>query len=102
MTFSSRFILVSVGIVLGLTLEAWATALREPLDQAQQSHKQCRVFPDDADWPSSRQWDELNKTVNGALLDPNPRFSVCHAGWPDYDEEQCLFLYNNYGNLSLR
>jgi hypothetical protein len=58
----------------------------------------CKTFPGDAAWPSVTDWDSLDFALNGALLKPTPISAVCHASWPQYDAEECLFLYNNWNN----
>ncbi|KAI1272223.1 hypothetical protein F5Y07DRAFT_308514 [Xylaria sp. FL0933] len=47
----------------------------------------CRNIPGDAGWPSSRDWDLLNKTVDGRLIRTTPLAALCHG--TEYDQKQC-------------
>ncbi|KAF7552346.1 hypothetical protein G7Z17_g4398 [Cylindrodendrum hubeiense] len=58
----------------------WTTALGES----------CKVFPGDPGWPSSHGWSQFNKTVEGRLLKPVPPGGVCHEEQPNYNEDKCL------------
>ncbi|KAF4457088.1 putative isoamyl alcohol oxidase [Fusarium austroafricanum] len=51
------------------------------------SPKVCRCFPGDSCWPSSDEWNNLNKTVSGRLVETVPLGSPCHD--PNYDAEEC-------------
>ncbi|KAK8123956.1 hypothetical protein PG999_003874 [Apiospora kogelbergensis] len=53
----------------------------------------CRLLPGDAHWPSLHDWQDLNKTVDGRLIETIPRESVCHdAPYGRYDAEACTEL----------
>lgn len=50
----------------------------------------CRPFPGDADWPSESRWAELNSTLGGSLVRPEPPAGVCYLG--SYDERACAVV----------
>ncbi|KAJ3569534.1 hypothetical protein NPX13_g6052 [Xylaria arbuscula] len=50
----------------------------------------CKNIPGDPGWPSSSDWDSLNKTVDGRLISTRQLATVCHG--TEYDEEQCQSL----------
>lgn len=54
----------------------------------------CRCFPGDECWPSETRWSSLNATVGGRLIATVPLASPCHD--PDYDEEQCAYLRDQW------
>ncbi|CAI6339371.1 unnamed protein product [Periconia digitata] len=52
----------------------------------------CKVYPEDANWPSDSAWEALNKVTDNRLLTrPSPQASVCYDG-PLYDPEKCAEL----------
>ncbi|QKX64758.1 uncharacterized protein TRUGW13939_11934 [Talaromyces rugulosus] len=57
-------------------------------------HCNCRCLPGDSCWPSTSQWDSLNRTVNGRLVATVPIGSPCHD--PHYDEAACADLQSNW------
>ncbi|CAH0018225.1 unnamed protein product [Clonostachys rhizophaga] len=52
----------------------------------------CKAFPGTNKWPASSQWDRLNATVSGRLIKPLAPGGVCHPGQPNYNEEECKKL----------
>ncbi|KAI6780469.1 FAD binding domain-containing protein [Emericellopsis cladophorae] len=56
----------------------------------------CKAFPGSPGWPSSQQWSHLNETVDGRLIRPAPPGGVCHEGQPNYDEDQCPQLIEDW------
>jgi hypothetical protein len=54
----------------------------------------CRYLPSDAGWPSSREWNALNRTVSGRLIATVPLGSVCHnkGQFAAFDEGKCSTL----------
>lgn len=48
---------------------------------------ECRVLPGDLAWPDRHDWDALNATVNGRLIETVPLGRPCHH--PNYNEEEC-------------
>jgi len=57
---------------------------------------ECRAFPGGADWPAETDWRQLNKTMDGALLRPQPVAEVCYAG-PKYNADRCKYLVRAAG-----
>lgn len=49
----------------------------------------CKCFPGDACWPSIKDWDKLNKTVDGRLIATVPLASPCYDSWGNYNEDIC-------------
>ncbi|KAM6514032.1 hypothetical protein FALCPG4_015212 [Fusarium falciforme] len=58
--------------------------------------KQCKAFPGTSDWPSKSQWNHLNETLGGRLLQPTPPAAVCHTDWPNYDSQACSQVKSNW------
>ncbi|KAK7961172.1 hypothetical protein PG988_012386 [Apiospora saccharicola] len=57
----------------------------------------CRVLPGDADWPTPQDWQDLNSTVGGRLIEAVPRESVCHdAPYNRYDAGACAELQKTF------
>lgn len=67
------------------------------LSSIQASNRSCKVYPGDADWPSDETWSALNQAVDGNLLKPHPRASVCYDG-PYYDGAECARISANWTN----
>ncbi|KAI0434031.1 hypothetical protein F5Y09DRAFT_297531 [Xylaria sp. FL1042] len=68
--------------------------LASPLTSDTSSRHLCRTLPGDADWPSIRDWSQLNKTIGGRLIATSPRASVCHN--PTFNEEACADLEDTW------
>jgi hypothetical protein len=51
----------------------------------------CRAFPGTKSWPSRSEWDQLNDTMEGALLKPLPAGVVCYPG-PRFNSDRCSYL----------
>lgn len=54
----------------------------------------CKRLPGDADWPSMKEWSQLNRTVGGRLIATVPHASVCHG--ETYDADMCSDLQNTW------
>jgi hypothetical protein len=50
----------------------------------------CKSFPGTDSWPSSEQWHQLNRTLEGRLIEPSLPAEVCHE--PNFNEEQCQLV----------
>ncbi|KAF4976731.1 hypothetical protein FZEAL_6646 [Fusarium zealandicum] len=48
----------------------------------------CRCSPDEACWPSHKEWARFNSSINGKLIETSPIAEPCYAG-PESDEEAC-------------
>ena len=57
--------------------------------------ERCKVFPGDAAWPSQEEWNRLNTSLGGVLLNPVPPAAVCYPASPAFDATQCDFLLTN-------
>lgn len=62
----------------------------------------CKVFPGDAEWPSAQDWDRLNQTLNGALIQTVPIAAVCYPELPQYNQERCDYVTNRWDNSTLQ
>jgi hypothetical protein len=51
----------------------------------------CRAFPESPDWPKDADWNMLNITTGGSLLEPTPAASACYPG-ESYDAKRCRYL----------
>lgn len=54
----------------------------------------CKCFPGDACYPAAAEWSSLNTTVQGRLVATIPLGSPCHD--PNYDEEECAYLQDQW------
>jgi len=66
--------------VAGFTLLGAAIA-------SSQASTQCKTYPGDSAWPSTTEWNYLNKTVGGRLVKTVPLGSPCHGS--TYDSATC-------------
>ncbi|KAH8653558.1 hypothetical protein BX600DRAFT_385991 [Xylariales sp. PMI_506] len=56
----------------------------------------CKCFPGDTCWPSTAEWNQLNETVDGRLIETVPIGSPCHA--PNYNATECKYLQKEWRN----
>jgi hypothetical protein len=49
----------------------------------------CKAVPGTPAWPSTQDWDRLNDSLAGRLLQPTPPGAVCHPGQGTYDATEC-------------
>ncbi|KAI1389103.1 FAD/FMN-containing isoamyl alcohol oxidase MreA [Hypoxylon trugodes] len=61
----------------------------------------CRTIPGDISWPTSEQWDLLNRTVNGNLIATIPIAAPCHETLfgepsPIFNQAECDALLNTW------
>ncbi|TFK40206.1 FAD binding domain protein [Crucibulum laeve] len=54
----------------------------------------CKIMPGDAKWPSQKQWDVFNATIDGALIRTIPIGSPCHN--PMFDVERCALVRSQW------
>ena len=50
----------------------------------------CKTFPGDSRWPAAWEWNALNISVGGRLVETVPLGSPCHD--PTFDAAQCAAL----------
>jgi hypothetical protein len=59
----------------------------------------CKVYPGDKAWPKPSEWEQLNKTLGGALIKAVPQASVCYFnGTRQHDGAACATLAGNWTN----
>ncbi|KAL4735442.1 hypothetical protein BDV11DRAFT_211995 [Aspergillus similis] len=56
----------------------------------------CRYLPNDPQWPSSEEWQQLNNSVGGRLIRGIPLASPCHGG--EYNETTCGTLQESWAS----
>lgn len=56
--------------------------------------QKCKYIPGDVGWPSQRDWQQLNQTVEGRLIATVPLGAVCHDNgeFAAYDVSECAAL----------
>jgi hypothetical protein len=63
---------------------------------------QCKCYSDNACWPTTSDWETLNKTVSGALQVAVPPGAVCHKSFGNstsvYDAAKCADAQANWAN----
>ncbi|KAK8057879.1 hypothetical protein PG996_011816 [Apiospora saccharicola] len=90
MIFSKHRLFLAAGLAASTAELAAGTATPSPTSS-------CRVLPGDADWPAPQDWQDLNSTVGGRLIETVPRESVCHdAPYNRYDAEACAELQKTF------
>ncbi|KAI1100577.1 putative FAD-dependent isoamyl alcohol oxidase [Jackrogersella minutella] len=63
---------------------------------------ECRYIPGDADWPSPDDWSNLNKTIQGRLIETVPQASVCHTSpYSDFDATACETLKTTWNEAQI-
>ncbi|CZR51587.1 related to isoamyl alcohol oxidase [Phialocephala subalpina] len=60
-----------------------------PKVSALTSPPSCKSVPGDPSWPSPQTWTDLNTTLGGQLLQPNPPGAVCHPTHATYNATIC-------------
>ncbi|KAH8593963.1 FAD binding domain-containing protein [Bisporella sp. PMI_857] len=54
----------------------------------------CRAFPGTPQWPIDEEWQQLNRSLGGALLKPQSLAAVCYSG-PTFDSAKCTALQSD-------
>jgi hypothetical protein len=62
----------------------------------------CKSSPGSPDWPSPSEWQALNASLSGRLLQPSPPGAVCHPGQPTYDSAICPYVQQQWSNSSFQ
>lgn len=60
----------------------------------------CRSLPGDESWPNASQWENLNSTVGGRLVETYPLGSACHD--PTFDATKCASLQTQWLDAQLQ
>lgn len=59
----------------------------------------CKVYPGDPTWPKPGEWEQLNRTLGGALIKGVPAASICYFNSTrQHDVEACTKLSANWTN----
>lgn len=58
----------------------------------------CKVYPGDADWPSSQDWDALNAVTTNALLKPAPQAHICYGSNGTTNSTACQELTERWND----
>ena len=56
----------------------------------------CKVLPGDPGWPSESEWNTLNETVSGRLIQTVPIAAPCHPQSPHYNVVECQRIRQNW------
>lgn len=57
----------------------------------------CNYITGDAGWPTRSEWDQLNQTISGQLIQTVPMGSVCHyEPFGNYNETECNELRKDW------
>lgn len=59
--------------------------------------KTYRYLPGDAEWPSERDWQELNNTVGGNLIRGVPLAQPCYG--ETADAQECSRIQNDWAQI---
>jgi hypothetical protein len=62
--------------------------------------EECKLLPEDEDWPEEDEWAKFNDTLAGALLKPLPLANVCYAG-SHYDALVCAGLRGQWARNTI-
>lgn len=56
----------------------------------------CKAVPGTPDWPSAKEWDSLNESLAGRLLQPAAPGAVCHSGPGAFDSTECKVVRDGW------
>jgi hypothetical protein len=63
------------------------------------SQGRCKVYPGDSNWPKLSEWEQLNRTLGGALIKGVPAASICYFnGTTGHDGPACTDLAAHWTN----
>lgn len=79
-----RMLKIAIASILWLSLPPHALSTRT----------QCRCFPGDDCWPSAKEWDHFNTTLDGKLVATVPLAAACHDSQfgVDFSTTECSTL----------
>ena len=95
-----RFLLAVHVALSCLSALAGAATIPAMNRRSERHSEDCRNLPGDADWPTPREWQRLNKTVEGRLVATSPIANVCHD--PTYSAIECDSMKQQWGLPSLQ
>ena len=58
--------------------------------------KSCKAVPNSPSWPSKAQWDTLNSSIAGQLLEPLPPAPVCDSSLAVYNNASCSYVTSQW------
>ena len=61
-------------------------------------HPTCKAIPGSSGWPSTEEWDRLNTSISGRLINPTPPGAVCHQDQSNYNQLECVETLVNWTN----
>ncbi|CAD6452299.1 200ca50e-fd55-49ae-b11c-d6c02fd245bd [Sclerotinia trifoliorum] len=61
------------------------------------ANAKCRNLPSDPSWPNKSQWNQLNATINGRLIQGTPLGQPCYE--PQLNSEKCAQIQSEWINL---
>lgn len=64
------------------------------------SFPKCKSAPFASNWPSPRQWNDLNAELGGNLIRTVPPGAVCHPNEPSYNNKSCTLVQSQWTNSS--
>ncbi|TLD11900.1 hypothetical protein PspLS_11255 [Pyricularia sp. CBS 133598] len=62
--------------------------------------QQCKVTPQDEDWPTAEEWGRLNSSISGRLIKPLPPGALCHPDQSSHSTDGCLLTQSQWRNPS--
>ena len=62
----------------------------------------CKCLPNTPCWPSFAEWQRLNSSIGGSLIDVRPIASACYEGLPEFDSNRCREVERFFSNSSWR
>ncbi|RAR12313.1 FAD-binding domain-containing protein [Stemphylium lycopersici] len=81
--------------VVGSDAHAAEQPILVPNDEQIPARKPSRTS-NDACWPSLTEWQQLNATLNGSLIQSIPPGSVCYTSQPNYNPEACALVMSRW------
>ncbi|KAK6068145.1 FAD binding domain-containing protein [Seiridium cupressi] len=73
----------------GSKVSALIATLTIRFTTAKYTQSNCRYLPGDAQWPTDKDWRELNTTTNGKLIVGTPLAQACYTPTVDFDRGSC-------------
>ncbi|RWA06754.1 hypothetical protein EKO27_g8354 [Xylaria grammica] len=71
-----------------------------PNIMAAESAAPCRFVPGDAGWPLANEWNMLNSSIGGRLIETVPLAQVCFE--PNFDADACELVQTQYNDIQPR
>jgi len=71
-----------------------------PLSFGYAQNLTCKTTPNELTLPSLSQWASLNQSLSGRLLHPLPPASACHPSFPNFNNDTCAEIIDQWGNFT--